>query len=1251
MLNNKFLGTAISTEPIQQDTPTIAPSDKYTYNINAFDEMARSFKNDSLATIAYENYNQNEYDDKFLIDERFDAKGQWTGELEQSIHPDFKDAMLKRAKNKEHFDMLAEHYKRESAIQRELESHGFMKQMAYGFLPEMTNAPLYIGAAMLLPETSLLMGSSAMLRFATSGSAGTAIEGLKDVLGEQDKHALDYAGAVLFDGALGAAFGKRTNTFEQLANDMVLRTHGITSKTLEKVKSIADVEQRKKILSDAYTAHTKKQADNTLLDALDETVVSSNRNFLQRAWGSVRQDLAYVTGESTSPTMSTFAKQMFPDATLQNLDLNNPDLSTQRDLLEETMRGKRREIFEPLIREYVQHVHNSKGGFLGIRPSGQQEREFGNLLGEIQLYRNIDGASIVDAVRKVMNDKKISDPTLQAILIKGAKGMEDLSIHYHDTLAKNGNVDFAEGRIEQDGTYMPFIYNREAIAELRNKGLSKGQIQQFFEQAILNAFDGEIPNQVANEISMAFYRAVSQQTARRMNTFDSILDEIVQSGGHSQDVKDFIAKIQRSKYDDSADMKGNFLNKRTKIDYGHRQVFTTPKGDFEISFRDFLSKDYLNNMDTYVRKMSGSTVLQKFGWDIDPEIVDLRTIVPEDFEKHTDYLKAYADAKKQNHKVEQRIIHDIRNDADLVDMRNRIDELSSKQTNEVFDLIKMVSTRIGDKFDTTTAKQIDNAVNARDYQRVVEIINNQIESFPDMFDTELEGKILNLIENFVTKPNKEIATLSAKHAIEVQKRLDIEIAKAEAPSQFRLRTKADYATLINKVRQELDESVQKGEISATEANKDMTRLDTILKDMTGIATSVDPQGNLNRFYRISHSYNIGRLLGQTFFTMPAEAMNVMWDVGMRNFLDSMPSIKTLLKAYKTGNIDDAQIKEIQDALGMYDEFLSSPRLYEFDHDFNAATNYQGKMDGFVGKAVDKLEAWGENFAEFTLMTGGIKPLTAWFQTAHVMGVMKKMREVADGKAPDVNYKKMIRELGLSDEMEISVYDNIKKHYKDGTMNFDKWDDDTRNVFLLGLKRRTDTLVQMQRLGDKPAWVTGNADYMFKDTFIGKVVMELKQFVMTAYVKQLGRALNRQDKYMIGLIASQMASLTLAYIGKQSFNYMGNQEKYDKAMRIENIIAGTMAMMPQGSVLPMVMNFGSNLMFGQNLIGTSRHNSYATDAVSSLPIMDGISKVIEAFTIPKQVVTGEFDNKTLKPVASLTGVSNHWLSKALWETTQ
>jgi len=1244
--NNKFLGEAMETPELFPVSPDVETSEKFKYNINGFDTFKRAFKDDSLASIAYEKVEQIEYDNKYDIDSEFDMKNVWTPELENEIHPDFKDSMVSRAKNEEHFTSMVDYYKKESAIQRELESYGFMKSIGYGFLPELTNAPLYIGAAAMLPQASALLGSSALLRMVTSGTAGSAIEGLKDILGEQDKHALDYAGAFLFDGAMGAAFGKRSNTFQNIANDMVLRSHGITRNVVNKLKKVKSKEERNLLIQNAYTKHSGEQADKTLLEVLDSNIEYAGQNIVQKAWGAARQDLAYTTGLSESKTMSTFAQKMFPDATLQKLDLDNPDMASARDLLEETMRGDRQTIFKPLIKEYTRIVHNS-GGLMGIKPSGQMEREFGSILGEIQLTRSLEGRSIEDAVFSVMDRKGIKKTEeLTKLFMDAGKGMEELAIGYHRKLAKAGHEDFISGAIPEDGTYMPYVYNKESFAPLLNKGLKKGHIAGFFKNALKSSMGEDVNEKALNTIAMTFYHAVSGRATKRLGTFDSIIDEILTGKDFTQEVKDLAEQIKESKFSGDADAQGRFATKRTNIDYKYKETFEVDGEDIEVSFRDFLTTDYLDNMDTYARKMSGTTVLRQHGWTNEAEL---------DFtvERTKGMSDAQYDTKVKHqelrkHQETNKIKNELKDDAELVKLRKEIDDIAGRQTDEGIELFKAFSDKIFKSLDpeSAVAKALNKAILKNDYQSVGDIIFKELQDAGNKIDIEDSTRLFELMDEFITGPTAKINELELKYRNSMEAKVNKILDEKQKTTEFRMNTKADYDTLRNKVRAELDSAVQGGSITVKQADKDLVRLDTIIKDMSGIATAKDPQGNLNRFYRITHSYNVGRLLGQTFFTMPAEAMNVMWDQGLGSFIDSMPAMKSLLKAYRTGSIDNVQVREIQDSLGMYDEFLSSPRQYEFDHDFNAATNYTGK----AGKAVDKIEAWGENFAEFTLMTGGIKPLTAWFQTAHIMGVFKKMRMVAEGGARDTNYKKMVGELGLSKDMEAKVYDNILKHYDNGTMNFKNWDGDVQNVFLVGVKRRTDTLVQMQRLGDKPAWVS-EQDYMFKDTFIGKVTMELKQFVMTAYVKQLGRALNRKDQYMIGLIASQMTALTLSYMMKQSLNYAGNPEKLKRSMQPENIVAGTMGMMPQGSVLPMVMNFGSNIVFGQNIMGTSRHNSAATDAISSLPIMDGISQVMGAFSIPAEVVSGEMDRKTLNPVAKMSGISNHWLTKAFFESTQ
>jgi len=286
--------------------------------------------------------------------------------------------------------------------------------------------------------------------------------------------------------------------------------------------------------------------------------------------------------------------------------------------------------------------------------------------------------------------------------------------------------------------------------------------------------------------------------------------------------------------------------------------------------------------------------------------------------------------------------------------------------------------------------------------------------------------------------------------------------------------------------------------------------------------------------------------------MPAEGMNVMWDVGLKNFIRSVPALTDLIRGYRTGKMKSAQLNEINESLGLYNEFMSGAKQFEFDHELSATYTRANVNKNWSDKTIEGVESFGQSFAEFTLMVGGVKPLTAMFQTAHVQGVFKTMAKVANGGRQNSAYKKMVRELGFSDGMAEQIYEHMRKHAtKDGLMNFKKWDIEIKNLFLDGVKNRTDSLVQMQRLGDKLAWVAG--DNMIKDTVMGKLALELKQFVFTAYVKQLGRAVNRADIHIVGLIASQMAVLTMAYSAMQHVNFAANQDKLDKSISPDKIV--------------------------------------------------------------------------------------------------
>lgn len=1215
--------------PIPDFKQTIAQE----YDFGFGDMITGALQKDSIPVQLGQRLNNNFANYKFTEDKTFNdaAKKEYfeTNELGSVIREDLRDSLFSRAKSKEHFESLTSYYKEQSAKLDYLEEQGIGTQFLLGGLAEATNLPLYLGAAALAPASATVLASTAATRFVVGATAGLVLEGIKDIVGEADKTAIDYAMAVGIDGSLAAAIGKRTLKMKDLAKDTIFQAAGITEKVLLQIKAAPTDEAKTSIIKQAYFAKTGSEVKQSTLDNLQKKAKFATNSLSKRMWEAGRQDLEYITKNSESGTMSSFARSMFHDATLQNVDLNKEDLASLANIIEDRMRGQRKTIMNPLVKEYNRIVYNS-GGMLGIKPSPRAESELSRLMGEIQMLRDMRNIDTDTAIQMSLDKYKIAaTDEMKTLLQKSAKDMEKLVTGYRDLLGEYKNSLFVKNKdgytqVPKNSTYMPYVYDKSIFAELRTAGLSSKQITKFFENSFISALNkkgAEYNPSDIRAIATFFYKSVTNSNVNSKNTFGGAIEDLRANANLTEGQRETLAQLEKDyEFTKPEENQGVYGRQRSKLDYTYTENFQLPNGaEIELSFDKFMSKDFDGIMDNYARRMAGSTALQRYSFTQQPKRL-----------------------------TSAQALEQVLKDPEVVNLMKEIDNIKLNiLKQEDVDLLNSLYSDIAKQLDKRTklGKQISKAIETEDVFEIAKLLSDNFEQIAKTLDKGKVAKTAELIGKVLSYNSKSLdSLLNSLDALKLSKSTEA-IKESITPKKRTLSTTEDFVAFENQVRNELGKKVEEGVMSKKEASKELVRLRTIIKDMLGTPTSKEPDSAWNRAYRIIHTYNVGRLLGQTFFTMPAEAINIAYDTGLRNMMDNMPALKDLISAYKSGTIKNQQVQEIQDFMGIYNEFLSSSKQYEFEHDYSALT---GSQKSVGKKVVDKVEQWGENFAEFTIMTGGIKPLTAWFQTSHIVGVFNKMKDVANGGQVNENYTKLLRELGLSDDMAGEIYKEILKNADGNLMNFGKWDADIKNIFLLGVKRRTDTLVQQQRLGDKMSWVVGENDYMFKDTVVGKFAMELKQFVLTSYTKQLGRAINRKDMYIVGLMASQALALTLSYTAKQYYNYAGDPQGLKDQMSPSKIVAGSLGMMPQASVIPELLNLGSNVFTGENIIGQTRNSGFGTNMFSSLPSVDLANKVIESFAIPFEVATGNADKNTLDPIFGLTGVKNSVLTRPFYQ---
>lgn len=1279
-------------------------------------------------------------EDLYAVDPSFTdkQKKQYIQDKELNIHEKFMDAYIGNIRNREHADEMAKYYEKESAKLRYFETQPWWKQMGMATAAEATNVPLYIGATALAPATVGVAGASALGGLIMGTTTSLAIDGIKDNFGEIDKPAFEYAVGAVINGGISSAMGGFTkHATEQIAEKHIKQTAGLNKEVEDDLNKATTWQDKRDIVQNAIDAK-KIEPQKDALEAIDEHISYAKDNVLTRMWEATRQDLEYAMKKSPSETMSDFAYKTFADATLQRLKLDEIDYGTAQKHIENVLRGERQGFTIPLINRFSDII--GAGAYSRkIKASTQVEDLFSTLLGGIQLERSLYQHSVDDSIdevvqiflksqQKTLTNNEIND--LKVLLKEASEKMEEYNIKLHNKMAEEGHVDFVvdpatgKPRIPENPVYFPKVYSPDKISNLQLRGLERKNFIDFFKYSF-KGFKDE-PDHIKDEIASTFYEKIILSKGKARATQKSLFYDIKNDPSLSEEAQ------------------GVFARKASDFDYSAKKTYTTKDGEeIELSFKDILEDSYTGVMDNYIRRMSGSTVLQKHKWKptakpIKPikiegeedvaelttllnkaitdkrmkDAKDIRARIKELYPEEADEIiklsgeirAAYRKIAREAHGIATEKVGKRTKDnageydkvfsqayeakkgsvkKDTVEARTRLKEIESQkrvkhqarvlarqESDEIKamdeqievaqqkvakaeeslaaaeDIVKIIGREVDEllkgespEIVASVQQQIEKALLEGDIEQVRTIAKDTVG-----IDTELPegllGEISKRVENIIEARDIDLDTMVKTRDQRLDEITEELIAEKADPTPRTLYSHQDFDDLREQIREELNDLIDSGELTKTQADKELVRFDNTMRYLMGQPTSKNSQSTAQQVNRIVQAWNMARMLGQTGITMLAEGVAVAWDQGFKNLITKVPYIKDLLKAYRTGKFDKEELQELQEFLGIFDEYISGAKVYEFNHEYSAITPKRTKLD--------KAENIANYGSEFTLMTGGVKLGSAFYKAVQAVGTMQKLHKAASTGKKNTAYKKMIAELGLSPASEQRLMDEILRHASsDKVMNLEKWDPEIRRLFLAGLNRRSDSIVQVQNIGDQMAWVVG--DEMLKDTVAGKMAMSLKTFALTSHTKQLGRMLVRGDAHMAGLLGLYVFTSTVAEIGRASWNYQDNPEKLKKALEPETLGRNALFKMPVSSVSEELLGAAELLLIGSKVINPSRKQNITDEATGNVPAADLINEIFKLSNIFTGGADGEHNIDDLKSAAKLMGISNHWITRPVWES--
>ena len=364
-----------------------------------------------------------------------------------------------------------------------------------------------------------------------------------------------------------------------------------------------------------------------------------------------------------------------------------------------------------------------------------------------------------------------------------------------------------------------------------------------------------------------------------------------------------------------------------------------------------------------------------------------------------------------------------------------------------------------------------------------------------------------------------------------------------ALARIGIKSRQDYTKILNKVKQsyEIPEIAKKYSTGIGKKRKafELETIDTIYKNIIGIPTEKNIQGAASTVMRNLRKYNYVNVFNQVGFSQIPEMGNVINAGGIRAMVKYMPEFRKILSRAKDGKLNNEFLDEIETLVsGTGSNRLVDSTINRTD-DFAGVTTKVGKIE----KTLDVAARVTSDFSGFHAVDMASRRLAA-------ITSFDKLAMYATGrlKLTDAALKRY-RNIGFSDSELQGVFESIKKNatFIEGGLtgrkirrfNIDQWEDqDLANKMSLYMSRHIRRVVQENNYGEMLAIGT--------DSGLGKTMLQFRNFVITAYSKQLLHGLHMRD---FTAFASAMTSTFIAglvYVAQTHIQAIGKspEEKQD-----------------------------------------------------------------------------------------------------------
>ena len=468
-------------------------------------------------------------------------------------------------------------------------------------------------------------------------------------------------------------------------------------------------------------------------------------------------------------------------------------------------------------------------------------------------------------------------------------------------------------------------------------------------------------------------------------------------------------------------------------------------------------------------------------------------------------------------------------------------------TDEIEDLIKVLTKR---------TPQVPARLSRRASfdETHEEVIDGKKIKFTDMLDNNTEG----VVGAYVNQMSGHIAF-----------------------ARVGVKSKNDYQKILGRIQRgyTIPEVAKKYSTKTGEIRKqfEIDTLETIYKNIIGIPTERNIQGGFATVLRNLRKYNYANVFNQVGFAQIPELGNIIGTAGIRGFIKYIPEFKNILTRAKDGKLSNEFLDEIETLVSGTGSNRLIDSVINRTDDFAGMTTKVGKIEKTLDVAT-RITSDFSGFHAVDTLSRRLAATTAFDKLArHATGKLKL-------KPADI---KRYKNIGFSEEELEAVFNNIRKNstFIEGgltgrrirRLNVDQWDDqDLVNRMSLYMNRHLRRIIQENNYGEMVA--------IGADDTLGKTLLQFRNFVITAYAKQLQHGLHMRDFTFFSSLMSSTMLASLVYIAQQQIQAIGKgpeerEEFLEERLSPEAIAGATFQRNTYSTLIPPILDTASHYTGG------------------------------------------------------------------------